>query len=132
MNGYSSEGNWGRFKAMAKAGWDTFTGADIRAIDLQISALKERWAKLTDDRLDTISGTRFEFARNIEETDGTRQNETEQQLFGNGLRSIDDLPRLHLNPGALQAAEHWAEGRAGIPYKVDHGCDSFCQGRQGR
>lgn len=65
MNGYSGEGNWGRFKAMAKAGWDTFTGADIRTIYLQIATLQERWAKLTDDR-----------------------------------------PRLHLNPGALQAAEH--------------------------
>ena len=57
--------NWDRIKGK----WKQFKGN-----------VKERWGKLTDDRLDVIVGKRDSLAGKIQETYGIAKDETEKQL----------------------------------------------------
>ena len=58
MNRGTIEGNWKEFKGK----------------------VKQQWGKLTDDRLDVISGKREELAGEIQQAYGVTRDEAEKQI----------------------------------------------------
>lgn len=71
MNWDRIEGNWMQFKGN----------------------VKQRWAKITDDQLEMISGKRIELAGQIREAYGVTKEEAEKQLAEWQVRQSDSRRR---------------------------------------
>jgi len=68
---------------IVKGNWKQFRG-EVQA----------QWGKLTDDRLDVISGKRIELAGKIQEAYGITKDEAERQIKRFELRNKDALPKF--------------------------------------
>jgi uncharacterized protein YjbJ (UPF0337 family) len=63
---------------------------------------KEKWGKLTDDDLTTISGKRDQLAGKLQERYGMAKDQAEKQIdeFTNSLGNVDSSHEIHKTRGA--------------------------------